>query len=88
MKIINLNALPVDSWVYIEIRKVMYGLKQAGLLANQLLQTRLTPLGYYPARHTPGLWLPKLSQYLSLSLWTILQSNALASKMQSIFGAP
>jgi hypothetical protein len=37
----------------------MYGLKQAGLLANQLLQTRLSPLLYYPARHTPGLWLHK-----------------------------
>jgi hypothetical protein len=35
----------------------MYGLKQAVLLANQLLQTRLAPFGYYPARHTPGLWL-------------------------------
>jgi hypothetical protein len=35
----------------------MYGLKQAGLLANQMLQTRLAPFGYYPARHTPGLWL-------------------------------
>jgi hypothetical protein len=34
-------------------------LKQAGLLANQLLQTRLAPFGYYPARHTPGLWLHK-----------------------------
>jgi hypothetical protein len=43
--------------VYIEIQKGMYGLKQAGLLANQLLQTRLAPFGYYPARHTPGLWL-------------------------------
>jgi hypothetical protein len=37
----------------------MYRLKQAGLLANQLLQTRLEPFGYYPARHTPGLWLHK-----------------------------
>jgi hypothetical protein len=37
----------------------MYGLKQAGLLANQLLQTRLAPFGYYPARHTLGLWLHK-----------------------------
>jgi hypothetical protein len=37
----------------------MYGLKQAGLLAHQLLQTRLAPFGYYPARHTPGLWLHK-----------------------------
>jgi hypothetical protein len=55
----NLDALAVDGWVYIEIRKGMYGLKQAGLLANQLLKTRLAPFGYYPARHTPGLWLHK-----------------------------
>jgi hypothetical protein len=43
--------------VYLEIRKGTYCLKQAGLLANQILQNRLTPYGYYPARHTPGLWL-------------------------------
>jgi hypothetical protein len=55
----NLGALAVDGWVYIELRKGMYGLKQAGLLANQLLQTHLEPFGYYPARHTPGLWLHK-----------------------------
>jgi hypothetical protein len=55
----NINALAVDGWVYIEIRKGMHGLKQAGLLANQLLQTRMVPFGYYPTRHTPGLWLHK-----------------------------
>jgi hypothetical protein len=55
----NLHALAVDGWVYIEIRKGMYGLKQAGLLVNQLLQTCLAPFGYYPARHTPGIWLHK-----------------------------
>jgi hypothetical protein len=44
----NLKALAVDGWVYIEIRKGMYGLKHAGLLANQLLQKRLEPFGYYP----------------------------------------
>jgi hypothetical protein len=37
----------------------MYSLRQAGLLANQLLQTLLEPFGYYPARHIPGLWLHK-----------------------------
>jgi hypothetical protein len=37
----------------------MYGLKHTGLLANHLLQTRLAPFRYYPARHTPGLWLHK-----------------------------
>jgi hypothetical protein len=53
----NLTRLAVNGWVYMEICKGMYGLKQAGILANQLLQKRLKPLGYYPARHTPGLWL-------------------------------
>jgi hypothetical protein len=38
----------------------MYRLKQAGLLANHLLQTSLAPFGYYPAHHTPGLWLHKI----------------------------
>jgi hypothetical protein len=41
----NLKELAVDGWVYIEIRKGMYGLKQAGLLSNQLLQKRMTPFG-------------------------------------------
>jgi hypothetical protein len=58
----NLGALAVDGWVHIEIRKGMYGLKQAVLLANQLLQTRLAPFGYYLARHMPGLWLHKTRQ--------------------------
>jgi hypothetical protein len=51
----NLNALAVDGWVYIEIRKGMYGLKQAVLLVNQLLLKLLAPFGYYPTRNTPGL---------------------------------
>jgi hypothetical protein len=55
----NLRTLSVGGWVYLEIRKGMYGIKQAGLLANQLLQQRLTPYGYYPVRYTPGLWLHK-----------------------------
>jgi hypothetical protein len=56
----NLRAMSVDGWVYIEIIKGMHGLKCAGLLATQLLQKRLAPFGYYPARHTLGLWLHKM----------------------------
>jgi hypothetical protein len=55
----NLSALAVDGCVQIEIRKGMYGLKQVGSVDSQLLQTRLTPFGYYPARHMPGIWLHK-----------------------------
>jgi hypothetical protein len=53
----DLKRLAVNDWVYLDIRKGMYGLKQAGLLADQVLQKRLKPFGYYPAIHTPGLWL-------------------------------
>jgi hypothetical protein len=55
----NLNTLAVDGWVYIEIQKGMCGLKQVGLLADQILQNWLAPFRYYPARHTSGLWLHK-----------------------------
>jgi hypothetical protein len=41
----NLNTLAIDGWVYIEIRKGMYVLKQSGLLANQLLKTSMAPFG-------------------------------------------
>ena len=34
----------------------MYGLPQAGFLANQLLEKRLATKGYYQCQHTPGLW--------------------------------
>jgi hypothetical protein len=37
----------------------MCGLKQAGLLFNQILQQLLAHYGNYPGRHTPGLWLHK-----------------------------
>jgi hypothetical protein len=40
----HLTNLAVDGWVYLEIRKGMYGLKQAGILANQLIQKSLNLL--------------------------------------------
>jgi hypothetical protein len=55
----DLRAISVGGWVYLEICKGMYGLKQAGLLTNQVLQQRLAHYGYYPSRHTLGLWLHK-----------------------------
>ena len=36
-----------DGCVYIEIQKGMYGLPQAGMLANKLLKCRLAKHGYY-----------------------------------------
>jgi hypothetical protein len=45
-----------DGWVYIEICKGMYGLLQAGIITNQLLEKRLSERGYYQCQHTPDLW--------------------------------
>jgi hypothetical protein len=44
----SLLNLVHNGFVYLEIRKGMYGLPQAGILANQLLVKRLAPFGYYP----------------------------------------
>ena len=34
----------------------MYGLPQAGKIANKLLQKRLTESSYHPVSFTPGVW--------------------------------
>lgn len=52
----NLTTRTHHGWVYFEIRKGVYGLPQAGRLANDQLRTRLEKEGYYEATTTPGLW--------------------------------
>jgi hypothetical protein len=45
-----------NGYVYVEIRKGMYGLKEAAVLAYDQLCAHLAPFGYAPVTHTPGLW--------------------------------
>jgi hypothetical protein len=45
-----------NDFVYVEIRRGMYGLPQAGRLANDALCAFLAPHGYKPVPITPGLW--------------------------------
>jgi hypothetical protein len=52
----TLTPLVHKGHVYLEIQRGMYGLPQAGILANQLLTKWLEPQGYYQCQHTPGLW--------------------------------
>jgi hypothetical protein len=52
----NLLPLVSDGHVYIEVQKCMYGLPQAGILANQLLARCLAIHGYHKTKFTPGLW--------------------------------
>jgi hypothetical protein len=43
-------------YIWIEIKRSIYGLPQAGKLANEFLRQKLAPHGYYEVKHTPGLW--------------------------------
>ena len=45
-----------DNSIYIEANRGMYGLPQAGLLANELLEKRLNKHGYRQSKLVPGLW--------------------------------
>ena len=48
-----------NGYVYMRIVKGMYGLPQAGVLANNLLKERLIEYGYVELPHTPGLFMHK-----------------------------
>jgi hypothetical protein len=52
----NLQDLVHNGYVYVEIRKGMYGLPQAGILANKQLLPHLQKHGYHPCPHTHGLF--------------------------------
>ena len=51
-----LDFVTPNGWVFFEIRKGIYGLPQAGVLAHQKLTSILAPHGYAPTKNTPGLW--------------------------------
>ena len=45
--------------LYVEIARGMYGLPQAGIIAQELLEERLNARGYHQSKFTPGLWAHK-----------------------------
>ena len=52
----NLHDCVKNGYVYMEIRMGLYGLPQAGMLANKFLKENLALDGYCEVPHTPGLW--------------------------------
>jgi hypothetical protein len=56
MEMYNLAPLVENGYVYVRIEKGMYGLPQAGIIANERLTKFLKPHGYAPCPITPGLW--------------------------------
>ena len=52
----KLRDIADNDCVFIEATRGMYGLPQAGLLANELLAKRLNKHGYHQSKLIPGLW--------------------------------
>eukprot|EP00957_Ditylum_brightwellii_P071649 5446449-Ditylum_brightwellii.AAC.1 len=52
----NLDEMVQDNNIYVEIRKGMYRLPQAGKIANDQLIKHLAKFGYSPTQHMPGMW--------------------------------
>jgi hypothetical protein len=51
-----LDKATTDGYVYVRIQKGMYGLPQAGIIAQELLEKRLNAKGYRQSVLTPGFW--------------------------------
>eukprot|EP00804_Cyclotella_cryptica_P011804 CCRYP_011385-RA/>CCRYP_011385-RA protein AED:0.37 eAED:0.37 QI:0/0/0/1/0/0/2/0/309 len=53
----NLRKLATpDGYVYVRVQKGIYRLPQAGIIAQQLLESRLIANGYHQSTVTPGFW--------------------------------
>jgi hypothetical protein len=55
----NLNKYVYNSFIYLEMQRAVWGLLQAGILADKLLRQRLLPHGYFECANMPGLWKQK-----------------------------
>jgi hypothetical protein len=45
-----------NGYIFLEMRRAVWGLPQAGILANKKLKRKLAPFGYHECKNTPGLW--------------------------------
>ncbi len=52
----DLSKHQMDGWVHLEMRRAVWGLPQAGILANKKLRQKLAPFRYHECIDTLGLW--------------------------------
>ncbi len=56
----NLKNVAYNGYVHLEMRRAVWGLPQAGIIANKWLHLKLALFGYFQHVNTPGLWYHKL----------------------------
>jgi hypothetical protein len=55
----DLTKHALNGYVHLEMRRVVWGLPQVGILANKHLSSKLASFGCYESTNTPGLWCHK-----------------------------
>ncbi len=56
----DLQKYIYNGFIYLKMRRAVWGLPQAGILANKLLRKRLLPHRYYECANTPSPWKHKM----------------------------
>ena len=51
------GKLTNDGYVYVDVRKWMYGFPYSGIIAHQFWEEWLHKHGYYQSKYTPGFWM-------------------------------
>jgi hypothetical protein len=54
-----MEKLALNRYIHLEMWQAVWGLPQAGILANKCLQQKLALFGYFESTNTPGLWYHK-----------------------------
>jgi hypothetical protein len=49
----------LNRYIHLEMRQAVWGLPQAGILANKRLRQKLSLFGYFESTNTPDLWYHK-----------------------------
>ncbi len=81
------EKVDADGKVYCKVRSGMYGLPQAEILAQQLLEERLIVAGYRQSKSTPGYWAPGYWahdwQPFSFTLVSTILASSTSTEMMS-----
>ena len=76
-----LQAHAKNGYFYLEIRRSIHGLSQAGKLVNTYLRDKLRPHGYYEVSHTRASGNIYPTQLISLPSWITLVWSMVAKTM-------
>ena len=66
------GLVAADGYLYIEIIKGMYGLKQVSIIAYNKLILHMGPHSYYPVTFTTGVWSHKTRNKIAY-VWMTLE---------------